>query len=387
MTSPRENSVGSTQPQQRIKTVLRGLIFSSLTIFFGLLSPLARPAATEEPLLNIYNWADYIGADTIADFEAEYGIEVNYDIYETSEMVDAKLMAGNSGYDLVLHSAAFSSRLIAVGIYQPLDKTRLPNWKHLDPALLEQFGKFDPGVRFGMPYMWGTTGFTYNVDMILERMPNAPVESGDLLFKPEIVSKFADCGVSLLDSPISVIPVVLAYLGYQADSVEPAQLREVEVLLKSIRPYIKYFSSAKMLVDLPSREVCIAQSWSGDYSIASRRARDAGLEVNLAYTMPIEGSTIWFDVLYIPADAHHPDNAHLFLNFLLRPEVIAPISDFIGYANPNRDATALMDPAITSDLGIYPDAETQRRLQPTMVYEPKIERLRSRVWSRVKTGL
>ncbi len=367
---------------------MRGwLTISTLLFFFGVTGDLAHAATAEESVLNIYNWADYIGADTIADFEAEYGIEINYDIYEASEMVDAKLMAGSSGYDLVLHSAAFSARLISVGIYLPLDKTRLPNWKHLDPVLLERFGKFDPGVQYGMPYMWGTTGFTYNVDMIRERMPNAPVESGDLLFKPEVVSKFADCGVSLLDAPITVIPVVLVYLGYKADSVIPEQLKEVELLLKSIRPYIKYFSSAKLLVDLPSREVCIAQSWSGDYSVAARRAKDAGLEVNLAYTMPIEGSTIWFDALYIPADAHHPNNAHLFLDYLLRPEVIATISDFIGYANPNRDATALVDPAITSDPAIYPDAEVQSRLQSTMVYEPKIERLRSRVWSRVKTGL
>ena len=212
--------------------MLRGLTLSTLIVFFTVANGIAR-AAAEEPLLNIYNWADYIGADTVANFEAEYGIEVNYDIYETSEMVDAKLMAGNSGYDLVLHSAAFSSRLISVGIYQPLDKTRLPNWKHLDPALLDRFDHFDPGVRFGVPYMWGTTGFTYNVDMIRERMPDAPVESGDLLFKAEVVAKFADCGVSLLDSPISVIPVVLAYLGYKADSVDPRQLKEVELLLKS----------------------------------------------------------------------------------------------------------------------------------------------------------
>ena len=363
------------------KLTISGLItLSAVTVGLG-------QAMAEEPLLNIYNWADYIGADTIADFETEYGIEVNYDIYEASEMVDAKLMAGSSGYDLVLHSAAFSTRLISVGIYQPLDKAKLPNWKHLDPQLLEQFSKYDPGVRFGLPYMWGTTGFTYNVDMIRERMPDAPVNSGDLLFKADVVAKFADCGVSLLDSPLTVIPVVLVYLGYRADSVVPEQLKEVELLLKSIRPYIKYFSSAKMLVDLPSREVCIAQSWSGDYSVASRRARDAGLDLNLAYTMPIEGSTIWFDGLYIPADARHPDNAHLFLDYLLRPEVIAPISDFIGYANPNMDATILVDPAITSDPAIYPDAKVQSRLQSTKVYEPKTERLRSRVWSRVKTGL
>ncbi|MCZ6619120.1 MAG: polyamine ABC transporter substrate-binding protein [Gammaproteobacteria bacterium] len=367
--------------------MLPRLAISFLSVVFVMTGGFARPADAEESVLNIYNWADYIGSDTISDFEDEYGIEVNYDVYEASEMVDAKLMAGSSGYDLVLHGAAFSARLITAGIYRPLDKKRLPNWRHLDPDLLQRFDHFDPGLRFGVPYMWGTTGFTYNVDMILERMPDAPVASGDLLFKPEIVSKFADCGVSLLDAPVTVIPVVLAYLGYEADSVEPEHLKEVELLLKSIRPYIKYFSSAKLLVDLPSREVCIAQSWSGDYAVASRRARDAGLEVNLAYTMPIEGSTIWFDALFIPADAPHPDNAHLFLDYLLRPEVIARVSDFIGYANPNRDATALVDPAITSDPAIYPDAEVQSRLQSTRVYQPKIERLRSRVWSRVKTGL
>ena len=346
-----------------------------------------HPRAAEEPVVNMYNWTDYIGPDTLRDFEREYGIRVNYDVYTSSEIVDAKLMAGGSGYDVVIHAATFTRRLFPVGLFLPLDKSKLSNWKHLDPKLMELFAQFDPGLRYSVPYMWGTTGFTYNVDMVKERLPDAPLDSSAFIFKPENAAKLADCGISLLDSPTDVIPTALLYLGYEANSVKPDELQKAGQLLGLIRPYIKYFDSTKLLNDLPNKEVCVAMSWSGDYSIAATRAKEAGIDIHLKYFVPKEGVPFWLDAAYIPADAPHPENAYKFLNFLLRPEVIAAISNYIGYANANRDATPLVNPEFTANPALYPDAETIKRLHSTTVMPPKIERLRSRTWTRVRTGL
>ena len=343
--------------------------------------------AAEEPLLNVYNWSDYIDPDLIEEFEREFGIKVNYDIYDSSEIVDTKLLTGRSGYDVVVHSTSFSQRLIPIGVYQRVDYARLKNWHHMDPDLLARIrGHFGDDIA-GVPYMWGTTGFAYNRDMVLERMPDAPLDSAAMLFDPAVVSRFADCGVSLLDDPTSVIPMAMLYLGYPANSVEPEHLEKVEQLLKSVRPYIKYFSSTKMLLDLPSKEVCIAMAWSGDYAVASSRAAEAGVDIDLGYTIPREGAIDWYDNMYIPADAPHPENAYLFLDFMLRPEVIARASNYIGYANANRSATALVDPAITGDPAIYPDPVTMERLEPSVILSPKLERRRSRAWTKIKTGL
>ncbi len=343
--------------------------------------------AAEEPLLNVYNWSDYIDPDLIEEFEREFGIKVNYDIYDSSEIVDTKLLTGRSGYDVVVHSTSFSQRLIPIGVYQRVDYARLKNWHHMDPDLLARIrGHFGDDLA-GVPYMWGTTGFAYNRAMVLERMPDAPLDSAAMLFDPAVVSRFADCGVSMLDDPTSVIPHAMLYLGYPANSVEPAHLEKVEQLLKSVRPYIKYFSSTKMLLDLPSEEVCIAMAWSGDYAVASSRAEEAGIDIDLGYTIPREGAIDWYDNMYIPADAPHPENAYLFLDFMLRPEVIARASNYIGYANANRSATALVDPAITGDPAIYPDPVTMERLEPSVILSPKLERRRSRAWTKIKTGL
>jgi putrescine transport system substrate-binding protein len=338
-------------------------------------------------VVNVYNWADYIGETTIADFEAETGIRVNYDVYDASPTVDAKLMAGSSGYDVVVHSAAFSLRLLEAGIYRPLDRDRLPHWRHLDPALLKLFEKNDPGNLYGAPYMWGTTGFTYNEEMILERMPDAPVDSAAMIFDPAIASRFADCGISLLDAPTDVIPMVMHYLDRPPSSVAPDDLAAAVDTLQGVRPFIKYFSSTRFLLDMPAREVCIAGSWSGDYAVASARAHEAGLDMTLRYTVPREGSTLWFDALYIPADAPHPDSAHRFIDFLLRPEVIASISNYVGYANANRDATPMVNPRYAADPAIYPTPEIMQRLTSGPVYPPKMERRRTRAWTRAKSGL
>jgi putrescine transport system substrate-binding protein len=337
--------------------------------------------------LNIYNWADYINPDAITNFENEFGIDITYDIYDSSEVVDTKLMTGRSGYDVVVHAASFTARLANVGIFHPVDFEKLPNWHHLDQALIDKANeKYSSGLQ-GVPLFWGTTGITYNVDLIKERMPNAPLDSSALIFDPEIISRFTDCGISFLDDPTSVIPMAMLFLGYPANSVDIAQLREVEALVKAVRPYITYFSSTKLLLDLPSEEVCIAMSWSGDYSVATNRAREAGIDINLAYIIPKEGGGMWFDSMYIPEDAPHRENAYLFLNYMLRPEVIAASSNYIGYANANKSATPLVNPNLTEDIAVYPDKETLSRLETTEVLAPKEERKRSRTWTRIKTGL
>ena len=337
--------------------------------------------------LNIYNWADYIHPDAITRFEEEFGIDITYDIYDSSEIVDTKLMTGRSGYDVVVHAASFTARLATVGIFHLVDFNKLPNWHHLDPNLIRRADeKYSNGLQ-GVPFFWGTTGITYNVDLIKERMPNAPLDSSALIFDPEIISKFTDCGISFLDDPTSVIPMAMMYLGYPANSVDLQQLKEVETLVKAVRPFITYFSSTKMLLDLPSEEVCIAMSWSGDYSVASNRAKEAGIDINLDYIIPKEGGGMWFDNMYIPEDAPHRENAYLFLNYMLRPEVIAASTDYIGYANANKSATPLVNPSLTANVAIYPDAETLQRLQTTEVLAPKEERKRSRTWTKIKTGL
>ncbi len=343
--------------------------------------------SAEEKILNVFTWPDYIGPNTIADFEKEYGIKVNYDTYDSTEMAEARLLAGRTGYDVVDHAERYSARLIPIGVYRPLNRAKLTNWRNLDPWVLNTLQSADPGNRYGVPYLWGTTGFTYNVKMIRERMPNAPVDSADMIFKPEVARHFADCGISFLDEPTDVIPMAMIYLGHDANSVDPDDLAQVEKLLKGVRPYIRYFSSAKMLVDLPNEEVCIAMSWSGDYAQAMYRAQEVGRPVELAYTTPREGTLAWFDLWFIPADAPHPDNAHLFLNYLLRPKVIADISNEVRYAAPNIPAMPFVVPEVRNDPAVYPPEEVRLSLHKGVLHSPKEERARSRLWSRVKTGL
>ncbi len=359
----------------------------SFLIALGLLAASAAAWGAEEKILNVFTWPDYIAPDTIPNFEKEYGIKVNYDTYDSTEMAEARLLAGRTGYDVVVHAERYSARLIPIGVYQPLKREKLTNWGNLDPWVLKIVQNDDPGNRYGVPYLWGTTGFSYNTRMIKERMPNAPVTSADMIFKPEVAKHFADCGITFLDEPTDVIPMALLYLGHDPNSLAPADLKDVEKLLKGVRPYIRYFSSAKMLVDLPNEEVCIAMSWSGDYAQAMYRAQEVGRPIQLAYSTPKEGALAWFDLWFIPADAPHPDNAHLFLNYLLRPEVIAAISNETRYAAPNLKALPLVNSEVRNDPAVYPTEEVRARLHQGIIRSPKEERARSRLWSRVKTGL
>ena len=365
--------------------------------FLPIFRSLSEPIYTEEILINeaantpkklhIYNWADYINPNALLNFEREFGIDITYDTYDSSEMVDTKLLTGKSGYDIVVHAASSASRLVPIGILHEIDVKKLPNWRHLDRDLIDKITQNYSNDLIGVPFFWGSAGIIYNVDMIKKRMENPPTDSGAIIFDPNVLSKFADCGVSFLDDALTVIPMAMIYLGYPANSVDLGHLKDVEKLLKSVRPYITYFSSTKLLLDLPNEEVCIAMGWSGDYSVANQRARDAGLKINLQYIVPKEGSEMWFDNIYIPSDARHIDNAYLFLNYMLRPEVIAATSDYIGYANANKSATPLVDKRLTEDNAIYPDKKTIDRLQTSQVLSPKEERKRSRTWTRIKTGL
>ncbi len=336
--------------------------------------------------LNVYNWSDYIGENTIANFEKEFGVTVRYDMYDGNETLEAKLAVGSTGYDIVFPSSGFFARQIKSGFYRPLDRSKLTNWSNLDQWVLKQQAGYDPGNVYAVPYMWGTNGFTYNVKMIGERMADAPLDSLRMMFDPEIVSKFEDCGVSWLDSPEDVYPLALAYMGKDPTSQNPDDIVAATDMLMKARPYIKLFDSQQYMNDLPNGDRCLAMTWSGDYAVAAGRAAEAGLNVELSYTVPKEGSNIWFDAMLIPKDAPNVENALLFLNYMLRPDVIAECTNYTYYANGNQAAKALVLPEILEDPAIYPDEETQKRMFPSVVRDESMQRVITREWTRLKTG-
>jgi putrescine transport system substrate-binding protein len=344
-------------------------------------------AAAEEQELHVYNWADYIGKDTVAQFEAATGIKVVYDTYDADETLEAKMMAGDSGYDVVSTSTDFFSRQIKAGIYRPLDKSLLTNWGNLDPHALAVEANSDPGNRYAMPYLRHVNGFAYNVDMIRARMPDAPVDSLDMVFKPEVIKHFADCGVTFLDQPEDMLQLALNYLHLDPNSTRPEDYAQAEKLLLTVRPYVRAFDSTEYMNGLANGEFCISMSWSGDYATSRARARAAGVDVHLAFTVPKEGANASYDAWLIPADAPHPIAAHKFLNFLLQPRVIAAITNYIHYGNDNRAADAFVDPQILHDPAVYPPPAVEARLYEAAEATPALERLRTRTWTRVKTNL
>jgi putrescine transport system substrate-binding protein len=339
------------------------------------------------PELRIYNWADYIGKNTVAQFEAATGITVVYDTYDADETLEAKLMAGDSGYDVVTTSTDFFSRQIKAGIYRPLDRKLLPNWKNLDPRILVLEAEADPGNRYAMPYLRHVNGFAYNIDMIRARMPDAPLDSLDMIFKPEVIRRFADCGVTFLDQAEDVLQLALNYLHLDPNTTRPEDYQRAEALLLAVRPYIRAFDSTEYMNGLANGESCISMSWSGDYATSRARAKAAGVDVHLAFTVPKEGSNGSFDALLIPADAPHPLAAHKFLNFMLEPRVIAAVTNEIHYANDNQAANAYVDPQILADPAVYTTPAVEARLYHSGEVAPALERLRTRTWTRIKTGL
>ena len=352
----------------------------------ALAAPYVRPSWAQAGKLNIYNWSDYIGETTIADFEEETGIGVVYDLYASAEEMQAKMLAGSTGYDVVDMAGMSLPQFVKAGVYQKLDRARLSNWGNLDPEILKIVEGFDPGNEYGMPYMWGSVGFTYNVGMVRERLPNADLDSLDTIFKPENAAKLADCGLSILDSPTDIGFMVLSYLGIDPDTAGPAEYQKMAEAFKPIRQYIATFDNSNYLTALPNGEICVANTWSGDYGVAKARAAEAGIEIDLQYFVPKTGAPAWFDVFCIPADAANVDNAYLFLDYMLRPEVIAACTNYTGYANANKAATPLVDESIRADPAVYPDAETLSRMYTPKPQTEEQDRDITRAWAQIKAG-
>jgi len=346
----------------------------------------AHAAAAEERRLFIYNWTDFIGPDTIAKFEKLTGIKVTYDVYDSEETMEARLLAGSSDYDVVSASNDFFSREIKAGVYETVDKSKLPNWKNLDPRILAIQAAYDPNNAHAVPYLHSINGFAYNVDMVKARMPNAPVDSLDMLFKPEVVANFADCGVTFLDSAEDTIQLALKYLGLDPNTTKPEDFKAAEQLLLKVRPYIRSFDSAEYLNGLANREVCVAMSWSSDYAQSHARAKAAGVNVNLAFTVPKEGANETFSSLLIPRGAPHREAAYQFINFILRPDIIAEITNTIYYGNDNLASRPLVDPRILADATLYPTPEIEARLYKSAEVNAATERIRTRTWTRIKTA-
>jgi len=345
-------------------------------------------AGQEEKLLNIYNWSDYIAENTVPDFVKETGIKTNYDVYDANEVLEAKLLAGHSGYDLVVPSAIpYLARQASSGVYLKLDKSKLKNYGNLDPQILAAAANADPGNQFGVPYMWGTTGFGYNVAKVKELLGDkAPTDSSALLFDPANAKKLAACGISVLDSAQELFPAALAYLHRDPMSRDQADLDRAVAVLDAIRPYIRKFHSSEYINDLANGDLCLAWGYSGDIVQAKGRAEDAKNGIEIAYTIPKEGAMIWIDMMAIPADAPHPGNALRFIDYILRPKVVAAISNAVAYANPNQAATKLVDKALTSDPNVYPPPAVRARLFFDKPVTPEYERLRTRAWTKIKTG-
>jgi putrescine transport system substrate-binding protein len=359
----------------------------SLALAIGALLVASPALAQEEPVLNVYNWSDYIAEDTIANFEAQTGIKVNYDVYDTNEIVDAKLLAGSSGYDIVVPSGNFLERQIQAGLILELDKSKLTNLGNLDPAVMATAAGQDPENAHGVPYMINTIGYGYNVAKVTEVLgAEAPVDSWDLIFKPENAEKLASCGISLLDSPSEVVGIALNYLGLDPNSESEEDLAKAEELLTSIKPFIRYFNSSQYIDDLGNGETCVALGYSGDIFIAADAAAAASAGVQVQYVIPKEGAATLFDFLAIPADAPHPENAHKFINYILEPQVVAAITNFVFYANPNLKATEFVNEEVKTNPGIYPPAETIANAFVLSAHSPDYEEVLTRTWTRIKTG-
>ncbi|MFC3704072.1 polyamine ABC transporter substrate-binding protein [Devosia honganensis] len=361
---------------------------TSLAIALGALLAAAAPAfAQEEPVLNVYNWSDYIAEDTIANFEAATGIKVNYDVYDSNEIVDAKLLAGNSGYDIVVPSGAFVERQIKFGLIAPLDKSKLTNLDNLDPTVMQAATRHDPDNAHAVPYMINTIGIGFNAAKVRAALgEDADLDSWDLLFKPEVVEKLASCGVTLLDSPSEVVGIALHYLGLDPNSEAPEDLAKAEELLNSVKPYIRYYHSSQYIDDLGNGEICLSLGYSGDVFIAADAAEAAGQGVEIEYIIPKEGAATLFDFLAIPADAPHKDNAHKFIDYILEPEVVAAITNYVYYANPNLKATEFVDEEVRSNPGIYPPADVLAKAFVMAAHSPEYEEILTRTWTRIKTG-
>lgn len=368
------------------KKMLSGMVAGVLMT--ALMAVSATTFAAEQKTLHVYNWSDYIAPDTLANFTKETGIKVVYDVFDSNEVLEGKLMAGSTGYDLVVPSSQFLERQAQAGIFQPLDKSKLPNYKNLDPEMLKLVAHNDHDNKYGIPYMMVTTGIGYNVEKVKAALgKDAPVNSWDLILKPENLEKLKSCGVSFLDAPSEVYASVLHYLGKDPNSTDPKDYTgAANDLLLKLRPSIRYFHSSQYINDLANGDICVAIGWSGDILQAANRAKEAKNGVNIAYTIPKEGAMVYFDMFAMTADAKNKDEAYQFLNYLMRPDVVANISNHVYYANANKESLPLLNAEIRDNPGIYPPADVRAKLFTQGVQSPKVDRVITRAWTKVKTG-
>ena len=346
----------------------------------------AGPPPPEEKILNVYNWSDYIAEDTVANFEKETGIKVNYDVFDSNEVLETKLLAGKTGYDVVVPSASFLERQIKAGVFMQLDKSKLPNLKNMDPDIMQRVALHDPDNAHAVPYLWGTTGIGYNPDKVKVALGVDHIDSWATIFEPENATKLKDCGIAMLDAPTEVFLSALIYLGKDPNGQNEENLQLAQDLLMKVRPYVRYFHSSQYINDLANGEICVALGWSGDILQAQARGAEAENPVNVAYSIPKEGALVWFDMLAIPADAPHPDNAHQFINYVMEPAVIAGISNYVAYANGNAVSFDMIDESVRTDPGVYPVPEVKSKLYPLLAESQEYSRLSNRAWTTVRTG-
>jgi putrescine transport system substrate-binding protein len=360
-----------------------------LSVAVATVSLTLAATAAQANEVRVYNWSDYIAEDTLERFTAETGIRVTYDVYNSNEVLEAALLSGRSGYDVVVPSNHYLTRQISAGVYLELDHDLIPNMVNLNPDLMDDLEYVDPGSTYSIPYMWGTNGIGYNVERVHEILgDDAPVDSWALIFDPEISSALnqGGCGISVLDSGDEMLSPAMAYLGLSPLSEEREDLEAAGELIAAVRDNITYFHSSRYISDLANGDICVAAGYSGDIFQAADRAKEAGRDFTIQYTIPKEGAALWFDMMAIPADAPNPENAHAFINFILEPEIAASITEYVVYANPNLAANEFLDPEILNDPAVYPDQEVMDNLYVAEEKPLAVQRMRTRIWNRVKSG-
>ena len=358
----------------------RLLMTTTTALAFG-----AMAANAEE--VRVYNWSDYIDEELIDKFEAETGIDLIYDVFDSNEVLETKMLAGGSGYDVVVPSGTFLQRQISAGAFQKLDKSQLPNIEHMWDTIEARTEKYDPDNAYSINYMWGTTGIGVNIDKVTDALgENPPVGSLDLIFEPDNMEKLAECGVHFLDAPVEMIPAALAWMGEDPDSHDPDVIAKAEDVLAGVRPYVQKFHSSEYINALANGDICVAFGWSGDILQARDRADEADNGVVILYNAPSEGALMWFDQMAIPVDAPNPEGAHTFLNFIMEPENIAAASNYVYYANGNKDAQKLLIEDVIGDPAVYPDEKTLENLYTTTPYPAKVQRIVTRLWTKIKSG-
>ena len=375
------------QAPARVGTRGLGIGLAAVLVFAVLCAPFSV-AAEHERVVNFYNWSDYIDPTVLDDFSKETGIKARYDTFDSNDTLEAKLLAGKSGYDVVVPTAYFLARQIAAGVFQKLDKSKLPNLANAWPEIAKDLAIYDPGNLHAVNYMWGTTGIGYNVKAVRQALgAQATIDSWGDVFEPDRIAKFKDCGIHFLDSSDDIMSAALHYLHLNPNSSDPSDLEKAADLLAKIRPYVRKFHSSEYLNALATGEICLAVGFSGDVKQAQKRAAEAKGGVEVGYAIPKEGAQLWFDNLAIPKDAPDVEAAHALINYLLKPEVAAKNSNFISYANGNLASQKFVNPSILDDRTVYPDAATMARLYTIIAHDQKTQRLVNRLWTRIKTGV